>query len=296
MFLCSGQLKHHVAAASRGRYSLNTIALTPRGTISTDGHSLLFAPYPEVDAAEAPLIEGLNPASPAPQVEPFLVSLDDAAKAAAMLGKRNRFAPPVTQFLQAEIRGDTMTLGATDLSNAQTMTVRQVGGVFPDVARVIPDYAKAMAVSINLDQLIRTLKALKGVTREEVVTLRVIDDQCAIGLSCKDGACALSMPVQVDKPEEHVPDQLVRLQPLADTEGPPPASPTAPPAAPEDDDDEEFEVPSETEMRDAQEVFETQPVIPEPTTATTATRPKRKRRRKQGQNAQDELQAILSGA
>lgn len=293
MFLCSSQLKHHVAAASRGRYSLNTIALTPRGTISTDGHSLLFAPYPDVDAAEAPLIEGVNPASPAPQVEPFLVSLDDAAKAAAMLGKRNRFAPPVTQFLQAEIRGDTMTLGATDLSNAQTMTVRQVDGVFPDVARVIPDYAKAMAVSINLDQLIRTLKALKGVTREEVVTLRVIDDQSAIGLSCKDGACALSMPVQVDKPEEHVPDQLALLDPKAAPAGPPPAKPTAPPAAPEGDDEDDL--PTETEMVDAQSVYQAETARPE---ASTVSAPPRRRRRRARVTAkpQNELKEILTGA
>ncbi|MBX3475734.1 MAG: hypothetical protein KF754_15290 [Planctomycetes bacterium] len=64
MFLCSSQLKHHVVASSRGRYALNSIALTRRGVISTDGHSLVLAPYPEADPAEAPMIEGVNPASP----------------------------------------------------------------------------------------------------------------------------------------------------------------------------------------------------------------------------------------
>lgn len=291
MFLSSSQLKHHVAATSRGRYSLNTIALTARGAISTDGHSLLFTPYPEVDPADAPRIDGVDPGAAPPKAEPFLVSPEDAARAAAMLGRPKRFAPPVTQYLQAEIRGDTMTLGATDLSNAQTMKLRQVDGVYPDVASVIPDYAKALAVTLNLDQAIRTLKALRGATSEDVVTLRLIDDQSAIGLSCNDGTCALCMPVQVDKPEEHVPDQLALLKPEAAPPGPPPAKPAAPPAAPEGDD--EGDLPTETEMADAQSVY--QAAAPEASTASAQTR-RRRRRAKASGKPQNELQEILSGA
>ncbi|MBX3472850.1 MAG: hypothetical protein KF754_00515 [Planctomycetes bacterium] len=296
MFLSSSQLKHHVAATSRGRYSLNTIALTHRGAISTDGHSLLFAPYPEVDPADAPQIDGVDPGTAPPQAGPFLVSPEDAARAAAMLGRPKRFAPPVTQFLQAEIRGETMNLGATDLSNAQTMTLRQVDGVYPDVASVIPDYAAALAVTLNLDQLIRTLKALRGATSEDVVTLRLIDDQSAIGLSCKDGTCALCMPVQVDKPEEHVPDQLALLKPEAAPAGPPPAKPAAPPAAPEGDEGEDGEdLPTETEMADVQSVYQAVAATPEASTASAPPR-RRRRRAKTSGKPQNELQEILSGA
>lgn len=269
MFLSSSQLKHHVAATSRGRYALNSIALMPGGTLSTDGHSLLFSPYPDVDPKDAPKIDGVDAASPPPQVEPFLLGLDDAAKAAAMSGKAKRHAPPITQFIQAAIRDDSIVLGATDLSNTQAMTARRVEGVFPEVGGVIPDYAEAKAITVNIDQLLRSLKALRGVTNDEVVTLRIIDDQQALGFSCKDGTALLCMPIQVDKPEEHVPDQLAKLR----DDGPGDAAP----AEPDDEGDEEeaTAIPTEVEMEDAQEVHDAQPIIPPP-----ADPPKVKRRRR----------------
>ncbi len=297
MFLSTANLKHHVAAASRGRYALNSIALTPNGTMSTDGHSLLFTPYPDADPKDAPKIDGVDPKTPAPQVEPFLLDLGDAGKAAAMLGKPRRHAPAVTQFIQAEISDDAIVLGVTDLANAQTMKARRMDGVYPEVGAVIPDYDKAMAVSVNLDQLVRSLKALRGATSDEVVTIRIIDDQQAVGFSCKDGTAMLCMPVQVDKPEEHIPDQLAKLR--TNAEGPP-ATPVAPPAAPEDDNEDEGEssIPTETEMQEAQEVFDAQPVMPEPTVAATATRPqlaKPRRRRHKSVPVESELAEIING-
>jgi hypothetical protein len=292
MLLCPASLKYHVAAAVRGRYALNSIALMPDGTLSTDGHSLLFVPYPDVDPADAPSIDGVKPTSPAPRVEPFLIALDDAAKVAAMVGRGKRHAPPITQFIQAQIDEDSILCGSTDLSNAQTMRVRRLEGVFPEVGVAIPDYSKAATITINLDQLLRTLKALRGSTDEDVVTIRVIDDQQAIGLSCKGGVCALSMPIQVDKPEDHVPDQLakLRLQP-ADAEGPPPAAPIAPPAAPEADDEDEAQ-PTEVEMEEAQAVYDALPAVLEPASAA----PRKRRRRKAAASATAELQEILTGA
>ncbi|MEZ5993600.1 MAG: hypothetical protein R3E76_14790 [Planctomycetota bacterium] len=44
----------------------------------------------------------------------------------------------------------------------------------------------------------RSLKALKGATGESNVTLRLIDDGQALGLSCKDGTAMLVMPLQVE--------------------------------------------------------------------------------------------------
>jgi hypothetical protein len=293
MLLSPSSLKHHVAAANRGRYALNSIALLRDGTLSTDGHSLLFVPYPDFDPADAPEIEGVKPKSPAPQVEPFLLALDDAAKVAAMVGRAKRHSPPITQLIQAQIEDDSILCGATDLSNAQTMRVRRMDGVFPEVGVVIPDYTKAATTTVNLDQLLRTLKALRGSTDEDVVTIRVIDDQQAIGLSCKGGVCALSMPIQVAKPEDHVPDQLAKLkQPSADAEGPPPAAPIAPPAAPEEDDEDDA-TPTAVELEDAQAAYDASPPVPEP--AVTAT-PRKRRRRKAVTSAQAELQEILSGA
>ena len=286
MLLDPRTLKYHVAAANRGRYALNTIALMPGGTLSTDGHSLLFTPYPDADPAEAPKIDGIDPKSAPPHAEPFLLSLDDAAKAAAMLGKPKKYAPPINQYIQADVRQDSIVLGVTDLSNTQGMTARRVEGVFPEVGGVIPDYAGAKAITVNIDQLLRSLKALRGVTQDEVVTLRVIDEQQAIGFSCKDGTAMLCMPVQVDKPEEHVPDQLAKLR----DDGPGVAAP----AEPEEEDEEAAVVPTEQEMEAAQAVYDQLPTLPA-TVPEHAAPTKPRRRRRKSTPVEGELAEIIGG-
>ena len=255
MFLNSSNLKAHVAASMKGRYALNTIALSKIGTLSSDGHALLLVPYPEVVPEEAPNIAGVSPTPPSEK--PTLLAIDDALKAAAMLGKRKRGSNPFAELVQVEVRGDEIVLGATDLAASQTMTVRQPEGEFPEVGRVIPDYAGAHAVTLELDQLLRSLKALRAATKSDTVTLRFIDDQQAIGVSCTDGVALLVMPVAVDSPAEHCPDQLAKLR--LDDEGPK----TAP--APEQDEPEGDEPvedgyePTEAEMEAAYASMAKQP-------------------------------------
>jgi hypothetical protein len=287
MFLNASHLKHHVASSVNGRYALASIALTEHGAMSTDGHSLMFTPYPELDPQDAPKIDGVNPAAPPPVAEPFLLSPADAAKAAAMLGRATRSAPAWTRVVQAEVKDDSVVLGTTDLQNAQVMRVKGVQGQYPEVGAVIPDYDKAATVSINIDQLLRSLKALKGATDSEVVTVRVIDDQHAVGFSCKDGTAMLVMPIQVNKPEDHVPCQLKKIRTGEYTQ---PAEPDT-----KIDSDEES-MPTPAELEDAQSVHDSQPVIPEPEEfiPEPAAQP-RTRRRKPTPNPQDELHAILSG-
>ena len=291
MYLKTANLKHHAAASHRGRYALNTIALTERGTLSTDGHSLLFVPYPEVDAKDAPKIEGVNSKAKPPKLA--LLEPGDAAKAAAMVsGKGRKSTLPAFNLIHAEVKQDTIVLGATDGAGAQVLTCQQAQGAYPDVGVVIPDYSDAQVISVDIDQLLRTLKALKGATDENVVTLRVLDDQQPIGFSCKDGTAMLVMPIQIDKPEEHVPDQLAQLR----SGGPAVAAPAAPNEE-EAEDTEEANVPTETEMQEAQDVFDSQPVIPqpvEPTPAPAATStPKKYSRRKPVSTPSRELADII---
>ena len=261
MYLNTANLKHHVAAANRGRYALNAIALTERGTLSTDGHSLLFVPYPEVDAKDAPKIDGVNSKAKPPKLA--LLDPADASKAAAMVsGKGRKSTLPAFNLIHAEVKKGSIVLGATDGGGAQILTCQQVEGQYPDVAVVIPDYDKAHVISLNIDTLLKSLKALKGATDEEVVTLRVIDDQQAIGLSCKDGTAMLCMPVQIDKPEDHAPDKLAALR----SDGPPVAAPTEPDEESEEDADEAWE-PTEAEMAEAFEAFTALPPLPEHATA-----------------------------
>jgi hypothetical protein len=299
MLLHSRNLKHHVAASVNGRYALASIALTEHGTMSTDGHSLMFTPYPKLDPEDLPKVHGVKPASPAPKGKPFLLGPKDATTAAKMVAGANRNTPPAAQLIQAEVDDDAIVLGATDLQNAQVMRVKGIEGQYPEVGAVIPDYDEATAVSINIDQLLRSLKALKGATESEVVTLRVIDDQQAIGFSCKDGTAMLVMPVIVDKPEHHVPCQLKKLR----GEGPGVAAPPEPDAEPEPKSvSEEESTPTPEELEDAQSVHDSQPVIPEPVQAASEPEPepepkqaKPRRRRRASKNPQDELHAILNG-
>lgn len=250
MFLSSSNLKAHVAASMKGRYALNTIALTQRGTLSSDGHALLLVPYPEIVPADAPMIPGVNPTLPPDK--PVLLDTNDAAKAAAMLGKRKRASNPFCELVQIEVRGEELVLGATDLAASQTMTVKQAEGEFPDVGRVIPDYADAKAVTLELDQLLRSLKALRAATKSDTVTLRMIDDQQAIGVSCDDGVAMLVMPVGVEKPEEHCPDQLAKLRQDASVSESGPKTVTAPEQEPDDEEPvEDGYEPTEAEMEAA---------------------------------------------
>lgn len=256
MFLNTANLKHHVTAANRGRFALNAIALTRRGTLSSDGHCLLFVPYPEVSAKDAPRIDGVNSKAKPPNLA--LLDPADAAKAASMVsGKGRKSTQPVFELVHAEVKDGRIVLGATDGGGAQVMTCQQVEGQYPDVAVVIPDYAGSHTISVNVEQLLRALKALKGATREEVVTLRVIDDQSAIGLSCKDGTAMLVMPVQVEKPEDHVPDQLAQLR----DGGPGVASPPEPEEAAEEEDEREDWEPTEAEMNEAYDAFTALPPL-----------------------------------
>lgn len=263
MLLQSRNLKHHVAAANRGRYALNAIALTKKGSLSTDGHALLFVPYEAVSAKDAPKIEGINSKAKPPKLA--LLDPADAKKAVAMVsGKGRRSTLPAFELIHAEVKDDRILLGATDGNAAQVMTCQQVQGQYPDVGAVIPDYGKATVASFEIEQLLRSLKALKGSTGETTVTLRIIDDQQGIGLSCKDGTAMLVMPLQVEKPEEHVPDQLAQLR----KGGPAVAAPSDPDDADTDpEDSEESWEPTEAEMADAYDAFTALPPLPEPATA-----------------------------
>ncbi|MCA8937464.1 MAG: hypothetical protein KDB68_14810 [Planctomycetes bacterium] len=254
MYLNTANLKHHVAAANRGRYALNAIALTERGTLSSDGHALLFVPYPEVDSNDAPKIDGVMGKAKAPKLA--LLDPADAGKAASMVsGKGRKSTLPALNLIHVEVKKGSIVMGATDGAGAQVMTCQQVEGQYPDVGAVIPDYSKATVASFEIDQLLRSLKALKGATGESNVTLRLIDDGQALGLSCKDGTAMLVMPLQVEKPEDHVADQLAKLR----GSGPAVASP----ADPEEDDEHDEWEPTEAEMADAYDAFTALPTIPE---------------------------------
>lgn len=195
MLLYPQHLKCFAGALMDARYALHSLALTDKGVISTDGHILLFMPYPDLDPEDAPLIEGLDVLCPPPD-EPFLLDPKEAADAAKMLDFKLKDwqRQPWTEAIQAEIRGDQLVLVSTDLQSAKMFTLQRKQGAFPDVGRVIPDYSEAQKFTLQTDLLLRVAKLLGAAGRDEHVTLRVIDQETAIGFSTPEGIAMLQMP------------------------------------------------------------------------------------------------------
>lgn len=211
MLLHLQHLKCFAGAVVDARYALHSIALTDKGVISSDGHILLFIPYPELDPAGAPLIEGVDVMCP-PPIEPFLLDPKEAAEAAKGLDfklkdwQRN----PWTEAIQAEIRGDELVLVSTDLQSARMMTLQRKPGAFPDVSRVIPDYSEARAFTLEVNLLTRLVKQLTTASKHDHVTLRVLDQETAVGFSTPDGVAMLQMPFGEET--DHCKDAFVRLR------------------------------------------------------------------------------------
>jgi hypothetical protein len=211
MLLTLQQLKCNAAASERGRYALNTVALTDKGTLSSDGRILLFIPYPDVDPDMAPVIDGINALSPKPNGEPFIIDAKEAAQAVATLitkGKAHDYGFDWTKVVQAEIVGDVIVLATTDLSNARLLTLNRAEGEFPEVGGVIPDYGEAHTITFSIDYLLQVAKTLRAASKGSTVTLRIVDEETGMGLSCNDGVGMLLMPFE----PPHNPDALAAIR------------------------------------------------------------------------------------
>ncbi|GIK52172.1 MAG: hypothetical protein BroJett014_11450 [Planctomycetota bacterium] len=199
MLLALQQLKCNAAASERGRYALNAVALTDKGALSSDGRILLFIPYPDAAPDVAPVIDGVNALSPKPDGTPFIIDAKEAAQAIAALiskGKAHDYGFDWTKVVQAEIVGDVIVLATTDLTNSRLLTLNRAEGEFPEVGGVIPDYREAHTITFSLDYLLQVAKTLRAASKSQTVTLRFIDDETAVGLSCDDGVAMLLMPFE----------------------------------------------------------------------------------------------------
>lgn len=211
MLLMPQHLKCNAAASEGGRFALNAIALTDKGALSSDGRILLFVPYPDIDAADAPLIEGVNAQAPKPDGEPFIVDAKEAANIVAALinkGKESGYGFDWTKIIQAEILGDTIVLGGTNFSTQRVLALSRAPGEFPQVGPVIPDYSNAITFTVDLDYLVQVARTLRAASKSPTVTLRIIDEETAMGLSCNDGVGMLLMPFE----PPHNPDALAAIR------------------------------------------------------------------------------------
>lgn len=211
MLLMPQHLKCNASAKERGRFALNTIALTDKGSLSSDGRILLFIPHTDVDPELAPQVKGVNAQAPKPAGEPFIIDAKEAGEAVKALttkDKEHDYGFDWTKVIQAEILGDTIVLGGTNLSTQRVLTLSRAPGEFPEVGPVIPDYTNAITFTVDLDYLLQVAKTLRAASKSSTVTLRIIDEETAMGLSCNDGVGMLLMPFE----PPHNPDALAAIR------------------------------------------------------------------------------------
>jgi hypothetical protein len=265
MHLSIRNLRAHVCAERRGRYSLNQIALTNKGSISTDGQSLLLVPYPQGNGRHVP-----------PADKPILISPEDAGRVASLVKeksvKRRGYATE-EKTIEVKLPESVLKVSATTEGRVHETTVNIQDGEFPRVGHVIPDFSKALTVTFEFEDLLHALKMLRLASNGKRVTVRVNSAEEGAGFSTDDGVGLLLMPVTCDADHPHASDALTAIRgkaedavpgaqevaPTRPSENPSDSTPDiqevsvkapgtlAPPAAPDEDGDEDSDFTDEDE-------------------------------------------------
>lgn len=223
MHLSIRNLRAHVCAERHGRYALNQIALTEKGTISTDGQTLLLVPYPPGNGRHVPTAD-----------KPILISPTDANRIASLAkekpkGKRRGYSTEEEKTIEVKLPESVLRVSTNSEGRVHETTVNIQEGEFPRMGRVVPDFSKALAVTFELDALLNTLKTLKLASNSRRVTLRVITADEGAGFSTDDGVGLLFMPSPRDADHPHAKDALAIIRENAKEEGPS-AEPTLEPS------------------------------------------------------------------
>lgn len=205
MFLDKHNFASVAPAKSSGhRLNLAQLRLMPWGVLSTSGHAVLVSTYPQMDPADLPRIEGVDPAAPLPPEGLGIASADAAALAKAIPKSKN---PAIAGVQVDAARG---VAGVTDFGAA---TTRQLGQEAPGTWPSTTEWDKAMqealagrrvvAAPVDLDNLLEVLTALRKACRKDdpVVTLRLWrnDNDATLTFAVDDGSAgALLMPLRED--------------------------------------------------------------------------------------------------
>lgn len=208
MLIDRANLTCHVAAKERSRYALNTVALTPQGTVSTDGKMLLRVPYPEQDEEseqDFPVIDGFPEKATGP-TGTVLIGTTDAKKAADSIPKKT--LKPILKMARLDVSDPALVkIAATDLSAPTVTSIRRVVGAFPATEQRMPD-PKTLAVKwcfspaamSELCKAIASVRSIRGRTELVGITLELYADEKGkmdgpAVLRGSDGILALLMPV-----------------------------------------------------------------------------------------------------
>ncbi|GIK51489.1 MAG: hypothetical protein BroJett014_04620 [Planctomycetota bacterium] len=223
MHLSIRNLRAHVCAERRGRYSLNQIALTDNGSVSTDGQTLLLVPYPHGNGRHVPSAD-----------KPILISPTDASRIASLAkekpkGKRRGYSAEEEKTIEVKLPESVLRVSTSSEGRVHETTVNIQEGEFPRMGRVVPDFSKALAVTFELDALLNTLKTLRLASNSKCVTLRVINADEGAGFSTDDGVGVLLMPSPRDADHPHAKDALALIRESA-TGGEPDTGPTVEPS------------------------------------------------------------------
>lgn len=206
MQLSIRNLRAHVCAERHGRYALNQIALTEKGTVSTNGQTLLLVPYPPGNGRRVPAAD-----------KPILISPTDANRIASLAkekpkGKRRGYATEEEKTIEVKLPESVLRVSTNSEGRVHETTVNIQEGEFPHMGRVVPDFSNALTVTFELDALLNTLKTLKLASNSKYVTLRAINAEEGAGFSTDDGVGVLLMPSPRDADHPHAVDALAIIR------------------------------------------------------------------------------------
>lgn len=155
--------KHNLSIASfaskeESRYTLQGILVTPKATVATNGHYLVWvSDAKDRKAKDYPQVLGFAGASDT--FTPFILSRDAALAIAKVTPSKERI--PILNHVAVAKDGNAMAV--TDLERPQVFPVRHVEGKFPQYEVVIPKYEDAVArITLSAEYLAQIAKQFAG--------------------------------------------------------------------------------------------------------------------------------------
>lgn len=177
-----------LCSTEKTRFTINGILVTPKETVSTDGHRMTIVTTPKnLDAASYPMLDNFTAVN---EWDGFILPQVDALEIAKALPKKSTF--PILNNAAIGLKDAEATfvpVAVTDLERKRIFMPTPLKGNFPDFERVIPRGGPTFEVTLNakyvkdaMDQLIPFVDQ-----RSHAVTLVMREATGAIEIRGRNG-------------------------------------------------------------------------------------------------------------
>lgn len=133
-------------AGEETRVAISGVHFNEKGTVVTNGRSLIEVTYPNAEIKEFPAI-GQPEAEKAPPLKP--VSVPSATIKAVIKSLPKKQLMPILQHALVFQQGEKIALAVTDTSQKQIHETLPIDGTFPDYEKVFPQGTPAMKFRIS---------------------------------------------------------------------------------------------------------------------------------------------------